>query len=105
MNKFNITQRIQSVVENQGKKVPITNVLKDAFMGVGAFFGGIYGFSNSLHHENGLFWRPSLGMATGGLLGYTVGLFPFHTMGLAIAGDLSYTGYTYYTKKIKPVDS
>jgi len=82
---------LEKIVEHRVKKVPITNILKDSFMGVGAFFGGIYGFKKSLEHSNGVVWRPTMGFLGGGAIGFTVGLFPFHTFGLIIIGDVAYT--------------
>jgi len=79
---------INSIIEHRVRKLPITNVLKDSFMYVGAIFGGCYGFSNSLHNCNGVVWRTSCGIAGGGALGFTIGLFPYHTFGLLLVGDV-----------------
>jgi len=82
---------LKEIVKHRVKKVPITDVLKDSFMGVGALFGGIYGFKKSFENCNGVVWRPTLGCVTGGAIGYTIGLFPFHTFGILILGDVTYT--------------
>jgi hypothetical protein len=82
---------LNSIIEHRVKKLPITDVLKDSFMGVGAIFGGAYGWYSSLKHCDGVLWRPSMGIVSGGALGFTVGLFPFHSFGLLLMGDVAYT--------------
>ena len=82
---------VKMLVEYRVKKLPVTNILKDPFMMVGSVFGGAWGFSNSLHHSDGLVWRTSLGMVGGGVVGFTVGLFPYQALGLAFMGDVAYT--------------
>jgi hypothetical protein len=91
---------INSIIEHRVKKLPMTNVLKDSFGIVGSIFGGCYGFSNSLHNCNGVVWRTSCGIAGGGVLGFTVGLFPYHTFGLLLVGDVVNTISTNYKKNL-----
>jgi hypothetical protein len=87
MKKF-----VQSIIDHQVKKYPFVNITKDSFQWVGMLLGGIYGFKESLRNENGVIWRPSLGVVVGGCAGYTTGLFPFHVFGLLLSSDLIYTG-------------
>jgi hypothetical protein len=87
MKKF-----IQSIIDHQVKKYPFINITKNSFQWVGMGLGGMYGFKESLRNENGVFWRPSLGVVVGGCVGFTAGLFPFHVFGLLLSGDLVYTG-------------
>ena len=70
-------------------------------MVVGAIFGGSYGFANSLRNTNGVVWRTTVGVVGGGVLGFTVGLFPFHAFGLLFIGDCANTGFEYYKNKNK----
>lgn len=90
---------IESIIEQRIKKLPYTNILKDPLMGVGALFGGIYGLSNGIKHDNGVIWKPSLGVVGGGALGFTVGLFPFHAFGLVLISDVAYTIHVNYRLK------
>jgi hypothetical protein len=97
-----IKTTINSIIEHRIKKLPFTNILKDSLMGVGALFGGIYGLSNGIRHENGVIWKPFLGVVGGGVLGFTVGLFPFHTFGIVLIGDVANTIHiNYKLKKMK----
>ena len=89
---------LQGLVERRAKVLPITEVLKASFGGVGLFFGGAYGFSESLREGNGVVWRPTVGAACGGALGYTVGLFPYQAFGLLLAVDAAYTVYPMFKK-------
>ena len=68
---------------------------------VGALFGGIYGLSNGIRHNNGIVWKPFLGVVGGGVLGFTVGLFPFHTFGFVLIGDVANTIHINYKLKKK----
>ena len=86
------------MVERRAKVLPMTEVLKASFGGVGVIFGGTYGFSQSLRERNGLVWRPTMGAALGGALGYTVGLFPYQAFGLLLAVDAVYTVYPMFKK-------
>jgi hypothetical protein len=79
----------------------MTEVLKASFGGVGGIFGGAYGFSQSLRERNGVVWRPTMGAAVGGTLGFTVGLFPYQAFGLLLAVDAAYTVYPMF-KNIIP---
>ena len=82
---------LQGIVERRVKKFPAGNILKDSFMWVGAVFGGAHGFSDSMRASNGPIWRTTLGMVGGGAAGFTTGLYPFHVLGLFLAGDIAYT--------------
>ena len=82
---------VDQMSERRAKALPITNVLKASFGGVGLLFGGAYGFSQSLKESNGVVWRPTVGAVCGGALGYTVGLFPYQAFGLLLAVDAAYT--------------
>jgi hypothetical protein len=82
---------LQRIVEHRVKKVPMTDILKDSFMAVGAVFGGAYGFANALHSRHGLVWKPTLGIMGGGAAGFTVGLFPFHALVLVLVGDVAHS--------------
>lgn len=86
MKKF-----IQSIVDRRVNTNPIYGITKDSFQWVGMLFGGIYGFKESLRNDNGVIWRPSIGVMVGGCVGYTVGLFPIHVFGLLFSGDVVYT--------------
>lgn len=90
---------LMSIIEHRVKKVPTTGLLKDPFMMVGAIFGGAYGFVNSLENCNGVIWRTSLGMVSGGAIGLATGLFPLHAFGIVLTGDVA---YTVYAEKKKP---
>ena len=91
---YMMNQLINSIIEDRVKKMPITVILKDSFMYVGAAVGGCYGFQNSLQNCNGVVWRTSSGILGGGALGFTVGLFPLHTFGLLLIGDVVHTAIT-----------
>jgi len=90
---------IQKLVERRVKVLPITDTLSGAFAGVGALFGGSYGFSQSLHEGDGVVWRPTVGAMCGGAIGFTMGLFPYQTFGLVVAVD---AGYTFFSSRKKP---
>jgi len=96
-----IKTTINSIIEHRIKKVPYTDILKEPLMGVGALFGGTYGLSNGIRHNNGIVWKPFLGVVGGGVLGFTVGLFPFHAFGLVLIGDVANTIHINYKLKEK----
>jgi len=78
-------------VERRTKEFPMALITKDVFGTLGAVGGGIVGFSESLRMRNGILWRPTLGATVGGCAGFFMGLFPYHTFGLAVAADIAYT--------------
>jgi hypothetical protein len=82
---------VDQVSERRAKALPITEILKVSFGGVGSLFGGSYGFSQSLRKSDGVVWRPTVGAVCGGALGYTVGLFPYQAFGLLLVVDVAYT--------------
>ena len=82
---------VDQVSERRAKALPITEILKVSFGGVGLLFGGSYGVSQSLRKSDGVVWRPTVGAVCGGALGYTVGLFPYQAFGLLLVVDAAYT--------------
>ena len=82
---------LQALVEHRAKALPMTAILKDSFGMVGAGFGGIYGYVQSFKECNGMVWRPTVGAACGGALGFTAGLFPYQAFGLLFAVDGAYS--------------
>jgi hypothetical protein len=69
----------------------MTELLIVPFGSLGALFGGAYGFSQSLSERNGVVWRPTMGAACGGVMGLTIGLFPYQTFGLLLVVDGAYS--------------
>ena len=92
--------RFNRLVEQRVKNVPFTNITKDVLSIGGGILGGCYGFSDALHHMNGVLWRPTTGMVMGYSLGFMCGLFPYHTFGLLLTADAAQTTYHNF-KKLK----
>jgi len=93
--------RFNRLVEQRIKDVPFTNITKDVLSIGGGIVGGCYGFSNALYHSNGVLWRPTTGVAMGYSLGFICGLYPYHTIGLLLTGDIAHTYLYPYYKKLK----
>lgn len=97
-----IIKTINSIIEHRIQKLPYTNILKEPFMIIGALLGGTYGLSNGIKHHNGVVWKPFLGIVSGGVFGFTVGLFPFHAFGLVLIADVANTVHVNYKVKENP---
>lgn len=93
-----IVHYIRRLERRRIEKLPITDVTKESFKWLGAFFGFNVGVSQIFKNDNGFVWRPTAGAVVGGTLGYTIGLFPYHAFGLILLTDAA---CTYFGKAAK----
>jgi len=79
--------RFDAFATRRAKDVPITSITRGVFSTGGAMLGGTYGFTNSMHNNNGVIWRPTTGAFIGYTTGMVCGLFPYHTFGILVTVD------------------
>ena len=82
---------ISTLIAERARRLPLVVQIAPPFMYVLACVGGAVGFSSSLQHENGIVWRTSLGVVSGGSVGLLMGLYPYQAASLLLMSDVAYT--------------
>ena len=91
---------ISTLIAERARRLPLVMYIAPPFMNVSACLGGAVGFSSSLQHENGIVWRTSLGVVSGGSVGLLMGLYPYHAASLLLVSDVAHTMRTAAAKKV-----
>jgi hypothetical protein len=88
---MNLNKFIWTCIVKRTQKLPIVEYITPPFMAVSAIFGGVSGLGYAFKYDNGILWRPSLGIVTGGSIGFVIGLYPYHAVSLLLLSDIVYT--------------
>jgi len=83
--------RYEALVVERAERCPLTLITKDVLGWLGGAVGGAYGISDSMHHNNGVLWRPTVYGVLGLTMGRVCGLFPYHTLGVCLLADAAHT--------------